>query len=125
MVAIAELAAAFPVPVTLRTAGDLDTDVLHDSALYFVCSEALANVAKHAKATTVDVHLRRVDGRVELEVHDDGVGGADAFSGSGLRGLRDRAEAVGGTLEVESLTGRGTLVRATVPARSAADRSSR
>jgi glucose-6-phosphate-specific signal transduction histidine kinase len=76
-------------------------------AAYFVVSESLANVAKHAGATAVSVSLRATDERVVLEVRDDGVGGADPGAGSGLRGLDDRVQALGGRLEVESAPARG------------------
>ena len=86
-----------------------------ETAAYFTVSEALTNVAKYAEATHARVGARREDGSLVVEVSDDGVGGADASSGSGLRGLEDRVGAVGGTLEVESPPGRGTVVRARIP----------
>jgi signal transduction histidine kinase len=84
-------------------------------ALYFVAAEALANVAKYAQAGSVDVRLRREHGWAEIEIGDDGVGGARVDGGSGIRGLADRVEALDGRLRVESPPGAGTTVRARVP----------
>jgi signal transduction histidine kinase len=78
-------------------------------------SEALANVSKHAEAETGSVSVRRDDGILEIEVRDDGRGGADLATGSGLVGLRDRAEALGGSLTVDSPEGSGTVLRAQFP----------
>jgi signal transduction histidine kinase len=86
-----------------------------ESAAYFVVSEALANVGKYAEATHAAVTVRRSNRRVTVEVADDGVGGADAAQGSGLRGLADRVAALDGTLSLESPPGRGTLLRAEIP----------
>ena len=77
-----------------------------ESAAYFVVSEALANVAKYAQATEAAVAVRRTDGRVTVDVTDDGIGGADVARGSGLRGLADRVAALDGTLSLESPVGR-------------------
>jgi signal transduction histidine kinase len=84
-------------------------------AAYFVCAEALANVAKHAAAAHVTVAVTAGDGRVRVEIVDDGVGGADPARGSGLRGLADRVETLGGTLQVESVPGHGTRLAAEIP----------
>src|SRR6266536_64205 len=84
-------------------------------AAYFVCAEALANIAKHAAAAHVAVAVTVGDGRVRVEIADDGVGGADPAHGSGLRGLADRVETLGGTLRVESVPGRGTRLAAEIP----------
>jgi signal transduction histidine kinase len=86
-----------------------------EATIFFVCSEALANVTKHAGATTVQLELVERDGRLVAEIRDDGAGGADAAAGSGLRGLADRVEALGGMLAVVSARGAGTTVRAEVP----------
>jgi signal transduction histidine kinase len=80
-----------------------------------VVSEALANVAKYANATEATVTVRRAGGRVAVEIADDGVGGADAAQGSGLRGLADRVGALDGTLSLESPPGRGTRLRVELP----------
>ena len=87
-----------------------------EAAIYFLCSEALANVAKHAEATRVAVELTESSGRVHVAIADDGVGGADASRGSGLRGLADRVEALGGGLSVESPPHGGTRLSAELPA---------
>ena len=86
-----------------------------EAAAYFVVAEALTNVAKYANATCVDVSVTPSNGTVCVEVVDDGVGGADIARGSGLRGLADRVEALAGRLEVESVPGAGTTVRALLP----------
>jgi signal transduction histidine kinase len=90
-----------------------------EATAYFVVSEALANVAKHSAAGSACVELRTGNGNLVVEVSDDGRGGADPALGSGLRGLRDRVEAIGGTLEATSPVGGGTTVRATLPAGAA------
>jgi signal transduction histidine kinase len=111
--ALAELGEQSPVPVQVRVLAErLPTTV--EAAVYFVCSEALANVAKHAKASQVGVRVERQGGLVVLEVQDDGVGGADP-AGSGLRGLADRVEALQGRLGVESPLGGGTRLLAEIP----------
>jgi signal transduction histidine kinase len=86
-----------------------------EAAAYYVVSEAITNVVKHAEATSIRVRVQRVDGRAVVEVADDGVGGAGAGGGTGLRGLADRVDALGGRLRVESPPGRGTVVHAEIP----------
>jgi signal transduction histidine kinase len=86
-----------------------------EAAVYFIVGEALTNAAKYADASAARVRIGVSDGRVEASVADDGVGGADPAAGSGLRGLADRAEALGGTLELESPRGGGTVLRASIP----------
>ena len=86
-----------------------------ESAAYYVVAEALANVAKYASATSVSVSVNRQNGRAVVDVSDDGVGGADPARGSGLRGLADRVEALGGALVVESPPGAGTRLHAEIP----------
>jgi signal transduction histidine kinase len=104
------------VPTTLDFAPTSRLPEPVEAAAYFVVSEALTNVAKHAAAGSAVVGLRTENGTLIVEVRDDGRGGADPVKGSGLRGLRDRVEAVGGTLETMSPEGGGTTVRATLPA---------
>jgi signal transduction histidine kinase len=104
-----------PVPVTLEIEAGERLPRPVESAAYFVVSEALANVAKYARATEATVAVRQLNGRVTLEVADDGVGGADAAHGSGLRGLADRVAALDGTLSLESPPGRGTRLHAEIP----------
>jgi signal transduction histidine kinase len=112
--ALGALAAHSPVPVSVDVASGrvaAETEV----AAYFVCSEALANVVKYAHASRVEIRVAPTDGRLEVEVADDGVGGADPARGSGLHGLIDRVEALGGTLRVESRPQRGTRLDAALP----------
>ncbi|HSC90617.1 MAG TPA: ATP-binding protein [Gaiellaceae bacterium] len=114
MPALAVLAARSPIPTELRGAATrLPAPV--EAALYFVCSESLANAAKHAGGTRVTVEVETDGDRVSLTVTDDGAGGADASRGSGLRGLADRVEALGGRLWIDSAAGAGTRVTAEVP----------
>jgi signal transduction histidine kinase len=113
--ALAALAARSPVAVHVD-AGDVpELPVAARSALVFSCSEALANVVKHAAATRVEIRLVRARETVTLSVADDGRGGADPSAGTGLLGLRDRLELLGGTLAVASSDGAGTRLVATVP----------
>jgi signal transduction histidine kinase len=84
-------------------------------AAYYVVSESLANVGKHAQASSATVAVAREDGTLVVEVVDDGVGGADSERGSGLRGLADRVEALDGRLRVWTPRGGGTRVRAEMP----------
>jgi signal transduction histidine kinase len=115
--ALEALAGRSPVPtaVTWDVAGRLPQQI--ELAAYFVACEALANVAKYAQATAASVHLSRTDRSIVIEIADDGVGGADASRGSGLRGLMDRVEALGGHLLVTSPPGAGTVVTAELPCR--------
>ena len=84
-------------------------------AAYYTVSEALTNASKHANATRVWVSLRVEDDMLLLSVRDDGAGGADATRGSGLTGLRDRIEALGGRIQIESQTGSGTVIEVEIP----------
>jgi signal transduction histidine kinase len=104
-----------PIPVTfdLRTDGRLPERA--EVTTYFVISEVLTNAAKHSHASAVHVTVDRFDGEVRLSIDDDGVGGADPSRGSGLVGLRDRVEAIGGTLKVQSPPGDGTHVTVELP----------
>jgi signal transduction histidine kinase len=86
-----------------------------EAAAYFVVCEALTNVAKYAHASEARVRVEHSNGHATVEVVDDGVGGADERGGSGLRGLADRVEALGGRLLVTSPAGEGTAVRAQLP----------
>jgi len=114
--ALASLAHRASVPVELHIA--LSPERLPpnlEAAAYFTVCEALTNVAKHAHATRAWVNVDRRDGHLDVEVGDDGAGGADFASGAGLQGLRDRAAAVNGTLEIDSRPGAGTIMRARLP----------
>jgi signal transduction histidine kinase len=99
----------------------LEVDVIErpppavESAAYFVVTEALANVARHAHATRAAVSIARAGDRLVVEVHDDGVGGADPDAGTGLRGLRDRVTALGGTMRLVSPPGGPTTLMVEVP----------
>ena len=118
--ALEALTARLPVPVTLDADSEQRLPGPVESAAYFVVSEALANVAKYAQASEATVTVRRDNGRVLVEVADDGVGGAIATGGSGLRGLADRVGALDGTLTLDSPPGRGTRLRADIPTAGAA-----
>jgi PAS domain S-box-containing protein len=103
------------LPVQLEAVPDERLPEPVEAAAYYVVCEALANIGKYAQASTATVAVVEVDGRVVVEVSDDGVGGADAAKGSGLRGLADRVEALDGTLRVESEPAGGTRLRAELP----------
>jgi signal transduction histidine kinase len=102
-----------PVEVDVRLSERLPTPV--ETAAYYVISEALTNIAKHAGASRAQVMVGREDGRAVIAISDDGRGGADAGHGSGLRGLRDRVEALGGRFGLDSPLGMGTAIRAEIP----------
>ena len=112
--ALGALAGLAPVPVAV-TAPEERLPLSVEIAAYFVCSEALANVAKHAHASCVDCSVLRRDGAIVVTVRDDGVGGAGAGGGSGLRGLADRVGVLGGRLAITSPPGEGTTLTATLP----------
>jgi PAS domain S-box-containing protein len=112
------LGARTPLPVSLEVRLPERLPEPVETAAYYSASEALANVVKHSHATRASVLVERLDGLVTVEIADDGVGGADPDRGSGLRGLRDRVDTLGGVLRVESPPGRGTLVRVELPVRS-------
>ena len=97
----------------MSTEGRLPEQV--EVAAYYVVSETLTNAAKHAHATVVHVGVEAVGGVVRVFVRDDGDGGADAARGSGLVGLKDRVEALGGAITVESPPGAGTSVHVELP----------
>jgi signal transduction histidine kinase len=113
--ALNAIASRAPVPVTLDTDGEPRLPAPIEAAAYFVVAEALANVAKYAQATEATVAVRRASGRVTVDVTDDGIGGADAAQGSGLRGLGDRVAALDGTLSLESRPGQGTCLHVEIP----------
>ena len=113
--ALSGLAGRSPVPVELLETPDERLPASVESAVYFVVAEALTNVARYAKARKVRVAVVRTNGQVDVQVSDDGVGGADPAQGSGLRGLSDRVAALDGRLELTSADGDGTTVRARIP----------
>jgi len=112
--ALEALAGRAPVPVGVTVPPDRLPPAV-EAAAYYVISEALANVAKYAEASAVEIRVTRQNGRAVVEVADDGVGGADPTRGSGLSGLVDRVEALDGVLKVESEPGSGTRIRAEIP----------
>lgn len=112
--ALSALAKDFPVPVELAVM-PIESSQTAQACAYFVCSEALANVAKHASASRVTISVKRDGRHLLIEVRDDGVGGAERDRGAGLSGLADRVETLGGTLSLESPPDRGTRVLASIP----------
>jgi signal transduction histidine kinase len=112
--AVSELAEGSPLAV------DVDVPSMRfpspvEATAYFVCAEALANVGKYACASRVSCTVARGEGSLRVVVEDDGVGGADVAAGTGLRGLADRVNALGGELRVVSPVERGTVVTAEIP----------
>jgi signal transduction histidine kinase len=114
-VALESLAARAPLPVRLTVAVEGRMPEAVEIAAYYVVSESLANVAKHANASGATVEVRRAGGKAVIVVTDDGIGGADTELGSGLRGLADRVEALDGRLRMWSPPGGGTRLRAEIP----------
>jgi signal transduction histidine kinase len=114
-VALEQLAARAPVPVKLHVGIDGRLAEPLEVAAYYVVAEGLANIARHAQATTARVDVVTEQGALVLEVVDDGVGGADSERGSGLRGLADRVEALNGRLRVWTPRGGGTRLKAEIP----------
>jgi PAS domain S-box-containing protein len=113
--AVEVLASRVPIPVEVADIPDERLPEPVEAAAYYLIAEALTNVTKYARASTVRIGLTASDGSVVVEVSDDGAGGADPASGSGLRGLADRVEALGGSLEVASPIGAGTTLQAEIP----------
>jgi signal transduction histidine kinase len=114
-VALESLAARAAIPVRLSVELEDRLPEPLEVAAYYLVSESLANVGKHAHATSATVAVARADGQVVVEIVDDGIGGADTERGSGLRGLADRVEALDGRLRVWTPAGHGTRVRAEIP----------
>jgi signal transduction histidine kinase len=113
--AVETLARRAPLPVEILGLPAKRLPEHVELAAYFVVSEALTNVAKYASASQAAVTVTRRDGRLEVTVSDDGVGGADPDLGTGLRGLGDRLAAIEGQLDIDSEAGRGTTVCACIP----------
>jgi signal transduction histidine kinase len=113
--ALEALASRAPVPVRVNGEVDEKLQPAVEAAAYFVTSEALANVAKYAQASEAFVDVGLQEGRLRLCVRDDGVGGADPEQGSGLKGLRDRLDALDGRLELRSPPGEGTTLTVEIP----------
>jgi signal transduction histidine kinase len=109
-----ELATRSPVPVHVDVPTQRWPPAV-EAAVYFICAEALTNVAKHARASHVQLQVANTDAQLRVEIVDDGAGGADSVTGSGLRGLADRAEALGGHVTITSPPGQGTHLTAELP----------
>jgi signal transduction histidine kinase len=113
--ALEALASRAPIPVEVSGVPEEPLAPAIEAAAYFVTAEALTNVAKYAHASTASVRLSLDDGCLRLCVEDDGVGGADPSTGTGLRGLRDRVDALDGRLDVDSPLGCGTTITVELP----------
>ncbi|MFI5911084.1 ATP-binding protein [Dactylosporangium sp. NPDC051541] len=109
-VALHELAARLPIPVTVDAAGIGRLPAAVESSLYFIASEAVTNALKHAAATRLDLRLTMTGDRLRMTVTDDGRGGVDAGRGTGIIGMRERATLLGGELTVDSPVGGPTTV---------------
>jgi signal transduction histidine kinase len=116
-IALEQLAARAVVPVRLRVEVEGRLSEPLEVAAFYLVSESLANVGKHANATSASVEVARRNGHIVVEVIDDGIGGADTERGSGLRGLADRVEALDGRLRIWSPKGGGTRLCAEIPLR--------
>jgi signal transduction histidine kinase len=104
-----------PVRVTLDIRFERRLPDQVEAAAYYTVSEALTNASKHASATRVWVDVQMTDGTLHLSIRDDGVGGADPSRGSGLTGLKDRIEALGGWIHIDSAPGSGTHIDVEIP----------
>ena len=109
------LARRSPIPVELDIRADVRLAEQVEVAAYYVVSETLTNAAKHAQASVIHVVVEAADGALRVRIRDDGVGGADPTSGSGLVGLKDRIETLGGTITIDSPLGAGTTVQVALP----------
>ena len=106
-----------PLPIELDIQVDRRLPEPVEIAAYYTVAEALTNAAKHARATTADIQVTERDGDLHLHVHDNGCGGATFTHGTGLLGLKDRVEALGGHLDLSSPSGAGTTLEITLPLR--------
>jgi signal transduction histidine kinase len=113
--AVEGLVVRVPVPVEIAEVSDERLPEPVEAAAYYLIAEALTNATKYAEASKVRVRVALSNGSAVVEVSDDGAGGADPAGGSGLRGLADRVETLGGSFEVVSPIGAGTLLRAEIP----------
>ena len=113
--AIRALARRSPLPVRVRLRADRRLPGSCEITAYYVAAEAFTNAAKHASASAVDIVIEEAGGTLTVQVRDDGAGGADASRGSGLTGLRDRVEAVGGSMSLDSPAGAGTVLTVLLP----------
>jgi signal transduction histidine kinase len=114
--AIASVAARSTIPVTVLEVPDTPCGEVAEATVYYVVSEGVANAMKHSRAAAIEVRVTAASGTLRVEIADDGAGGASEQDGSGLRGLRERVEAAGGTFTLWSPAGRGTRLAATVSA---------
>jgi signal transduction histidine kinase len=112
--AVRTLAARSPLPVQVDACGERLPEPV-ETAAYFVVSEALTNIARYAHATKAEIRIGRNTGNAHIEIHDNGVGGANPHNGSGLNGLADRIAALNGQLRIDSPTGAGTTITADIP----------
>jgi signal transduction histidine kinase len=113
--ALGNLARRSPVPVKLDVDAEGRLPEQVEVAVYYVVAESLTNIVKHANASTVAVRVNKIDRVLRIAIQDDGAGGADPRRGTGLTGLRDRVQALGGTIDVQSPPGAGTRVQAELP----------
>jgi signal transduction histidine kinase len=113
--AVRALARRSPLPVRAQVRAEGRLPASCEVTAYYVAAEAFTNAAKHASASAVDILIEEAGGTLTVQVRDDGVGGADASLGSGLTGLRDRVEAVGGSMTVDSPAGAGTVLTVLLP----------
>jgi signal transduction histidine kinase len=113
--AIRALARRSPLPVRVQLRADGRLPSACEITAYYVAAEAFTNAAEHANASAVDIVIEEAGGTLTVQVRDDGAGGADASRGSGLTGLRDRVEAVGGSMTVDSPAGAGTVLTVLLP----------
>src|SRR5829696_2725177 len=118
--ALTGLAGRSAIPIRVVEMPPTRVDPAAEATAYFVISEAVTNARKHANATAIDVRATASEGLLRIEIVDDGSGGASERAGSGLQGLRDRVEAIGGSFEIESTEGRGTRILAVLPATAVA-----
>jgi signal transduction histidine kinase len=113
--AVRALARRSPLPVRVQVQAGGRLPASSEATAYYVAAEAFTNAAKHAAASAVDILIERADNVLTVQVRDDGIGGADATRGSGLTGLRDRVEAVGGTMTLDSPARAGTVLTVRLP----------
>ena len=113
--ALSAVVSGAPIPIAVHVDDDLDLPTDVAETVYFVVNEAVANVLKHANARSASIHVDRVAANVRMSIHDDGTGGVDPTSGSGISGIRARVNAVDGTLTISSPPGGPTLIVAEIP----------
>jgi signal transduction histidine kinase len=113
--AIRGIAVGSTVPVTVVELPSTRVDETTEATAYYVFAEALTNAQKHANASSIRVRATATPRTLHVEITDDGIGGAAQSAGSGLKGLRDRVEALGGTFDIDSADGQGTRIAAAIP----------